>query len=156
MKRFSFILGFALFVASVSFAGTSTQTPAGGAVVYNEAATQHLHQQLGQTQQVKLYLGGAEHTLSAPETQELLTLLQGAVSAETLCPPEDCFYLNLYGADGAWLMSLPVQNTPKGMVLLYLGLQGEDACAALQQWWVRVTERLSPGLVPSEQVKSAR
>lgn len=39
-------------------------------------------------------------------------------------------------------MSLPVQNTPEGIVLLYLNLQGNNAGTPLQDWWKSVSSRL--------------
>lgn len=39
-------------------------------------------------------------------------------------------------------MSLPVQFTPEGIVLLYLKLQDNNAGAPLQGWWKSVSSRL--------------
>lgn len=87
-------------------------------------------------------LNNQEHALTTAETQELQALLAGAQSSTPLCAPADCFYLNLLGADGTWLMSLPVQKTPEGIVLLYLKLQGNNAGDPLQGWWRSLITRL--------------
>jgi hypothetical protein len=36
-----------------------------------------------------------------------------------------------------------MQNTPEGIVLLYLNLQGNNAGAPLQNWWQGIANRLS-------------
>ena len=99
----------------------------------NPTATENLHQNLSRT---------GKAVCTSDETQELLALLAGAQSSTPLCAPADCFYLNLQAADGTWLMSLPVQKTPEGIVLLYLKLQGNNAGAPLQGWWQGLCSRL--------------
>lgn len=108
----------------------------------NPIATEMLHQALSRTGKATCSLNNQEHTLTTDETQELQALLAGAQSATPRCAPADCFYLNLLAADGSWLMSLPVQKTPQGIVLLYLKLQGNNAGAPLQGWWKSVSSRL--------------
>lgn len=110
---------------------------------YNATATAYLKEMLGKTANITTHLNGKEYALTATETAELLALLNGVQSATQKCAPADCFYLNLHGADGQWLMSLPVQNTPEGIVLLYLKLQGNNAAAPLQAWWQGIINRLS-------------
>lgn len=108
----------------------------------NPTATENLHQQLSRTGKAVCSLNNQELALTNEETQELLTLLAGVQASTPLCAPADCFYLNLQTADGTWLMSLPVQNTAEGIVLLYLKLQGNNAGAPLQSWWKSVSTRL--------------
>lgn len=108
----------------------------------NPTATENLHLALGRTGKAACIRNNRECALTEAETQELLSLLSGAQSSTPLCAPADCFYLNLQAADGTWLMSLPVQQTPEGIVLLYLKLQGDNAGAPLQGWWQRVSSRL--------------
>lgn len=110
---------------------------------YNATATAYLKEMLGKTAGITTHLNGKEYALTATETAELLALLNGVQSATQKCAPADCFYLNLHGADGQWLMSLPVQNTPEGIVLLYLKLQGNNAAAPLLAWWQGISNRLS-------------
>ena len=109
---------------------------------YNATATAYLKEMLGKTAGITTHLNGKEYALTATETAELLALLNGVQSATQKCAPADCFYLNLQGADGQWLMSLPVQKTPEGIVLLYLKLPGHNAAAPLQNWWLGVANRL--------------
>ncbi len=109
----------------------------------NPTATSHLHEQLSKTATVTAYINDKEYALTEAETAQLLQLLQGAQAAAPRCAPDDCFYLNFAAADGTWLMSLPVQNTPEGITLLYLKLQGNNAAGPLQNWWRGVTSRLS-------------
>lgn len=109
----------------------------------NTAATSHLHEQLSKTATVTAYINDKEYALTEAETAQLLQLLQGAQASAPRCAPDDCFYLNFAAADGSWLMSLPVQNTPEGITLLYLKLQGNNAAGPLQNWWRGVTSRLS-------------
>ena len=108
----------------------------------NPIATENLRQAISRTGKASAVVNNQEHALSAGETQELLSLLAGAQSSTPLCAPADCFYLNLQAADGTWLISLPVQKTPEGIVLLYLKLQGTNAAAPLQGWWKGVSMRL--------------
>ena len=108
----------------------------------NVIATKNLHQALSHTGKATCSINNQEQALTTDETQELLSLLAGAQSSTPLCAPADCFYLNLQAADGTWLMSLPVQKTPEGIVLLYLKLQGNNAGAPLQGWWKGVSMRL--------------
>lgn len=108
----------------------------------NPTATSHLHEQLGKTATVTAYINDKEYALTEAETAQLLQLLQGAQASAPRCAPDDCFYLNFAAADGSWLMSLPVQNTPEGITLLYLKLQGNNAAGPLQNWWRGVTSRL--------------
>jgi hypothetical protein len=108
----------------------------------NPIATENLRQALSRTGKASAVVNNQEHALSAGETQELLSLLAGAQSSTPFCAPADCFYLNLQAADGTWLMSLPVQKTPEGIVLLYLKLQGTNAGVPLQGWWKGVSSRL--------------
>ena len=113
-----------------------------GFKAYNPTATDNLHSALSRTGKAACCLNNQEYALTDDETQELLALLSGARSSTPLCAPEDCFYLNLQATDGTWLMSLPVQFTPEGIVLLYLKLQGNNAAAPLQGWWKSVSSRL--------------
>lgn len=108
----------------------------------NPTATSHLHEQLCKTATVTAYIKDKEYALTEAETAQLLQLLQGAQASAPRCAPDDCFYLNFAAADGSWLMSLPVQNTPEGITLLYLKLQGNNAAGPLQNWWRGVTSRL--------------
>ncbi len=108
----------------------------------NPTATSHLHEQLCKTTTVTAYINDKEYALTEAETAQLLQLLQGAQAAAPRCAPDDCFYLNFTAADGTWLMSLPVQNTPEGITLLFLKLQGNNAAGPLQNWWSGVTSRL--------------
>lgn len=108
----------------------------------NPTATSHLHEQLSKTATVTAYINDKEYALTEAETAQLLQLLQGAQAAAPRCAPDDCFYLNFTAADGTWLMSLPVQNTPEGITLLFLKLQGNNAAGPLQNWWSGVTSRL--------------
>lgn len=108
----------------------------------NPIATEHLSTALRRTGKVTCAVNNQEYTLTNEEAKELLALLAGAQSSTPLCAPADCFYLNLQAADGTWLMSLPVQKTPAGVVLLYLKLQGNNAGAPLQGWWQSVRTRL--------------
>ena len=130
-------------MVSAAPAVTSAMPKTIGYEAYNATATEHLQTQLSKTATVKIILGNVTHTLTATETKELLALLDGAKSSAPQCPPADCIYLNMYTADGEWLMSLPVQNTQEGIVLLYLQLQGNNAGAPLQCWWQGVTNRLN-------------
>jgi hypothetical protein len=109
---------------------------------YNPTATAHLHAMLGKTATAAISINDKVSDLTSTETAELLALLKGAKSATTLCAPADCFYLNLQTAEGEWLMSLPVQKTQQGIVLLYLKLQGNQAGVPLQNWWSGVSNRL--------------
>ena len=109
---------------------------------YNPTATAYLHEMLSKTATAAICINNSEHALTAPETAKLQALLKGAKSATTRCAPADCFYLNLQDADGNWLMSLPVQKTQQGIVLLYLKLQGTQANDPLQNWWRAVCNRL--------------
>lgn len=113
-----------------------------GFKAYNPTATENLHSALSRTGKAACCLNNQEYALTDDETQELLALLCGARSSTPLCAPEDCFYLNLQATDGTWLMSLPVQFTPEGIVLLYLKLQDNNAGAPLQGWWKSVSSRL--------------
>ena len=108
----------------------------------NPTATSHLHEQLCKTTTVTAYIKDKEYALTEAETAQLLQLLQGAQASAPRCAPDDCFYLNFAAADGSWLMSLPVQNTPEGITLLFLKLQGNNAAGPLQNWWRGVTSRL--------------
>ena len=108
----------------------------------NPTATSHLHEQLSKTATVTAYINDKEYALTEAETAQLLQLLQGAQASAQRCAPDDCFYLNFAAADGSWLMSLPVQNTPEGITLLFLKLQGNNAAGPLQNWWRGVTSRL--------------
>ena len=110
---------------------------------YNAVATTHLNAMLSKTSGITLNLQGNEYALTTAETTEFLSLLGGVKSAATRCAPDDCFYLNMTDAAGQWLMSIPVQHTPQGIVLLYLKLQGNNAAAPLQNWWQGITHRLS-------------
>lgn len=130
-------------MVSAAPAVTSAMPKTIGYEAYNATATEHLQTQLSKTATVKLSHDNKEHALSAAETKNLLTLLDGVKSAAPKCPPDDCIYLNMYTADGEWLMSLPVQNTQEGIVLLFLKLQGNNAGAPLQNWWQNITTRLS-------------
>ena len=121
---------------------TSAAPPPIGFESYNQIATENLHQALSRTGKAACCINNQEYALTADETQELLMLLRGAHSSTLLCAPADCFYLNLQGADGTWLMSLPVQQTSEGIVLLYLTLQDNNAGAPLQGWWQSVSTRL--------------
>ena len=109
---------------------------------YNAPATAHLKEMLGKTARVMVCLQDKEYPLTSAETAGLLALLDGVKSAATRCAPVDCFYLNLYDAEGKWLMSQPVQKTPEGIVLLYLKLPGNNAAAPLQAWWQGISNRL--------------
>lgn len=109
----------------------------------NPTATQHLHEQLAKATKVTIYLNHSEYALTSTETTELLALLDGAQSATQRCAPDDCFYLNLLADDGSWLMSLPVQFTAEGIVLLFLKLEKQNAGAPLQHWWKQVSARLA-------------
>lgn len=110
---------------------------------YNATATAYLKETLGKTAKVTLCIHDKEFPLSSAETAGLLALLDGVKSAAPRCAPADCFYLNLYDAEGKWLMSQPVQKTPEGIVLLYLKLQGNNAASPLQAWWQGISNRLS-------------
>ncbi len=133
--------------SSVPSAAVGEQTSAVpspiGYDAYNATSTAHLKATLAKTASVSIPVSGKEHALTAAETAELLALLEGATSAMPRCAPADCLYLNLADKDGNWLMSLPVQHTPQGIVLLYLKLQGNNAAAPLQNWWQGITDRLS-------------
>lgn len=153
MKQFLYIATLAGMLAACSPV-TPIPTPATalpttlepktiGYDAYNATATAHLKEMLGKTGKVAVSRNGKEHALTAAESSELLALLAGAQSSTPLCAPADCFHLNLQTEDGAWLMSLPVQETPQGIVLLYLKLQGDNADAPLQSWWQSVSSRLS-------------
>lgn len=109
----------------------------------NPTATQHLQEQLAKATKVTIYLNNSEYVLTSTETTELLALLDGAQSATQRCAPDDCFYLNLLADDGSWLMSLPVQLTAEGIVLLFLKLEKRNAGAPLQHWWKQVSARLA-------------
>jgi|GEM_PF-3611282 len=108
----------------------------------NRVATEHLQAALSRTGKAACIVNNQEYDLTREETEELLALLTGAQSDTPLCAPDDCFYINLQEADGTWLMSLPVQNTPEGIVLLYLKLQGNNAGDPLQGWWRSLITRL--------------
>ncbi len=108
----------------------------------NATATAYLKEMLCKTAKVTLCIHDKELPLSSTETAGLLALLDGVKSATPRCAPADCFNLNLYDADGKWLMSQPVQKTPEGIVLLYLKLQGNYAAAPLQNWWQDISNRL--------------
>lgn len=153
MKQFLYIATLAGMLAACSPV-TPIPTPATalpttmepktiGYDAYNATATAHLKEMLGKTGKVTVSLNGKEHALTAAETAELQALLNGVQSATPSCAPADCFYLNLYAADGQWLMSQPVQKTPEGIVLLYLKLQGNNAGVPLQNWWQGIANRLS-------------
>ena len=128
---------------------TAPVVPAPGAVktigydAYNAPATAYLKEMLGKTAKVMVSIDAKELPLTSAETAGLLALLDGVKSAAPRCAPADCFYLNLYDAEGKWLMSQPVQKTPEGIVLLYLKLQGNNAAAPLQTWWQGISNRLS-------------
>lgn len=109
---------------------------------YNPTATAHLSTALSRTGKVTCIVNNREYALTDEESGVLSALLTGAQSSTPLCAPANCFYLNLLTADGTWLMSLPVQQTPEGIVLLYLKLQGNKAGAPLQGWWMNVSSRL--------------
>ena len=109
----------------------------------NATATASLKEMLGKTSRVMVCINDKELPLSSAETAGLLALLDSVKSAAPRCAPADCFYLNLYDAEGKWLMSQPVQKTPEGIVLLYLKLQGNNAAAPLQGWWQGISNRLS-------------
>lgn len=109
---------------------------------YNPTATEHVRAMLSKTTTVTMVHSGREYALTASETATLLALLEGVQSSTLGCAPADCFHLNLQDSDGKWLMSLPMQNTPEGIVLLYLNLQGNNAGAPLQDWWKSVSSRL--------------
>ena len=153
MKKFIYISAFAAVMAActpvpsqpaAAPAIPSTAEPKTiGYDAYNATATEHLRGMLGKTAKVTACLNDKEHTLTSAETAELLALLNGAKSAGQSCAPADCFYLNMYAADGQWLMSQPLQKTPEGIVPLYLKLQGNNAAAPLQNWWQGITNRLS-------------
>ena len=123
-------------------AGAAPLSALSGYDGFNPTATEYLHDMLSQTAGVTVCLQDNTYPLTAEESAALLALLKGAKSAAPRCAPEDCFYLNLQGADGQWLMSLPVQNTPEGIVLLYLSLKGNNAGAPLQNWWQGISTRL--------------
>ena len=97
---------------------------------------------LSKTTTVTMVHSGSAYALTASETATLLALLEGVQSSTLGCAPADCFHLNLQDSDGKWLMSLPMQNTPEGVVLLYLNLQGNNAGTPLQGWWKSVSSRL--------------
>ena len=132
--------------ATTAAAPSSTTTAVApqtiGYDAYNAIATDHLHANLSNTTSINLSINNQTYPLTATETAELLALLKGAKSAETRGAPADCFYLNLQDSAGQWLMSLPVQNTPNGIVLLYLQLQNNAATTPLQTWWQAITTRL--------------
>ena len=109
---------------------------------YNPTATEHVRAMLSKTTTVTMVHSGSAYALTASETATLLALLEGVQSSTLGCAPADCFHLNLQDSDGKWLMSLPMQNTPEGIVLLYLNLQGNNAGAPLQDWWKSVSSRL--------------
>ena len=150
MKTFLYITALAGMMVACT---PATSIPAASAPVptapepigydaYNATATAFLKEMLSKTGKVAVSRNGKEHALTAAESSELLALLAGAQSSTPLCAPADCFHLNLQTEDGAWLMSLPVQETPQGIVLLYLKLQGDNAGAPLQGWWQSVSSRL--------------
>lgn len=144
MKKFLYITTLAgMMVACTPVTPLPTAAPVIPAYSYNAAATQHLKAMLGKTVKVAVCINDKELALTDVETAKLLGLLVGATSAEQLCAPADCFYLNMYDAEGKWLMSQPVQNTPEGIVLLYLKLQGINAGAPLQNWWQGIANRMS-------------
>ena len=109
---------------------------------FNPSATQNLRDVLSKTARVTIVLHDNEYTLEAEETTGLLTLLEGVKASTPRCAPADCFYMNLQQADGTWLMSLPVQNTSEGIVLLYLKLQENNAGVPLQSWWKAIYSRI--------------
>ena len=113
-----------------------------GFETYNPTATENLHKVMSSTGKATCCINNQEYALTDEETQELLALLGGVHSSTPLCAPTDCFYLNLQRTDGSWLMSLPVQQTTQGIVLLYLKLQGNNAGEPLQGWWQSVRTRL--------------
>lgn len=121
---------------------TLAEPPTVGFDANNQPATEHLRGALSRTGQVACVENNQEYPLTSAETEELLELLAGVQSSTPLCAPADCFYLNLQMTDGSWLMSLPVQKTPEGIVLLYLKLQGNNAGEPLQGWWKSVAARL--------------
>ena len=128
--------------ATTAAAPSSTTTAVApqtiGYDAYNAIATEHLQANLSKTASITLSINNQTYPLTADETAELLALLKNAKSAELRCPPADCFYLNLQDAAGQWLMSLPAQNTPNGIVLLYLQLQGNTT---LHPWWQSISAR---------------
>lgn len=136
------IIASLLLIAGTALPPVSAGAAPSGYDSYNPTATVYLHDMLSQTAGVTVCLPDSNHPLTADESAALLALLKGAKSAAPRCAPEDCFYLNLQGADGQWLMSLPVQNTPEGIVLLYLSLKGNNAGAPLQNWWQGISTRL--------------
>jgi hypothetical protein len=153
MKKFFFTATLTALIAActpVTMPETASPVvPAPGAVktigydAYNAPATAYLKEMLGKTAKVMVSIDAKELPLTSAETAGLLALLDGVKSAAPRCAPADCFYLNLYDAEGKWLMSQPVQKTPEGIVLLYLKLQGNNAAAPLQTWWQGISNRLS-------------
>ncbi len=145
MKKLVYpIMMFAAFMACFYAPVVSAEPITVGDEGYNPIATEHVREALRKTVTATLVLDNREHALTASETAALLALLEAVESSTPGCPPADCFYLNLQTADGTWLMSLPVQNTPQGIVLLYLKLQGKNAGSPLQAWWQGVAARICP------------
>lgn len=144
MTKSLFLTSVAVLLAACTPAPTvaTMPPPTIGFESCNPTATENLHLALSRTGQAACIRNNRELALTEAETQELLSLLSAAQSSTPLCAPADCFYLNLQADDGTWLMSLPVQQTPEGIVLLYLKLQGNNAGAPLQSWWKSVSSRL--------------
>lgn len=156
MKKFFYTATLTAFIAActpVTIPETTTPAVPAPSVVlpapktigydaYNATATAYLKEMLGKTSKAVLSINDKELPLSSAETAGLLALLDGVKSSAPSCAPADCFYLNLYDAEGKWLMSQPVQKTPEGIVLLYLKLQGNNAAAPLQNWWQGISNRL--------------
>ena len=157
MKKFFYTATLTSFIAACSPepmpgpAAPSVPAPAAapaepkaiGYDAYNATATAYQKEMLCKTSRVMVSINDKELPLSPAETAGLLALLDGVKSAAPRCAPADCFYLNLYDAEGKWLMSQPVQKTPEGIGLLYLKLQGNNAAAPLQVWWQGTSNRLS-------------